>query len=70
MKQITIKPYQFKEIERIIKDDGWFWVGTEGGHFQYEHPTKPGKVTIPHHSKPKDIDRIIVKRIFKQAGLI
>jgi predicted RNA binding protein YcfA (HicA-like mRNA interferase family) len=70
MKQIPIKPYQFRELESIIKKDGWFWVGSEGGHYQYEHKTKPGKVTIPHHSKPKDINTILVKRILIQAGLI
>ena len=48
---------RFKEIEKIILADGW----------QYTHPTKPGKVTIPNHRG--DIAPIIVKQIFKQAGL-
>ncbi|WP_330686155.1 type II toxin-antitoxin system HicA family toxin [uncultured Acetatifactor sp.] len=40
---------------------------TKGSHYQYIHPTKPGKVTIPNH--PGDIAPQIVKQILKQAGL-
>ncbi|MDR3278770.1 MAG: type II toxin-antitoxin system HicA family toxin [Oscillospiraceae bacterium] len=39
----------------------------KGSHYQYVHPTKPGKVTIPFH--PGDIAPIIIKSILKQAGL-
>lgn len=58
---------KFKEIERILLDNGWKLKDTKGSHFQYTHPTKPGKVTIPHH--PGDIPSIIIKSILKQAGL-
>ena len=47
--------------------DGWRLKKTKGSHYQYTHPTKPGKVTIPNHRG--DIAPIIVKQIFKQAGL-
>jgi predicted RNA binding protein YcfA (HicA-like mRNA interferase family) len=58
---------RFKEIEKIILADGWRLKKTKGSHYQYTHPTKPGKVTIPNHRG--DIAPIIVKQIFKQAGL-
>jgi predicted RNA binding protein YcfA (HicA-like mRNA interferase family) len=58
---------RFRELEKIIKSDGWKHVDTRGSHYQYVHPTKPGKVTIPYHAT--DIAPIIVKSILKQAGL-
>lgn len=58
-----------KEIEKIIKKDGWYLVSVEGSHHQYKHPTKCGKVTIAFHSKPKDLKMRDIKSIFKQAGL-
>ena len=58
---------RFREIEKIILADGWQFKQAKGSHFQYTHPEKPGKVTIPKH--PGDIAPKIVKLIFKQAGL-
>ncbi|MDR1284151.1 MAG: type II toxin-antitoxin system HicA family toxin [Opitutaceae bacterium] len=58
------------EIISLITEDGWYPIRTGGGgHRQYFHPTKSGKVTIPFHGKGKDIDRWLVKKIKKQAGL-
>ncbi len=38
-----------------------------GSHYQYKHPTKKGKVTIPNHRG--DIPQRVVNSILKQAGL-
>lgn len=57
----------FKEIEKIIKQDGWKLKNIRGSHNQYIHPNKPGKVTIPHHTG--DIDKKTINSILKQAGL-
>lgn len=57
---------KFRDIERIILDDGWVLVSVVGSHHHYKHATKKGKVTIPRHS---DVSRIVVKSILKQAGL-
>jgi predicted RNA binding protein YcfA (HicA-like mRNA interferase family) len=57
----------FREIEKVIKDDGWFVVSTEGSHHQYKHPVKHGKVTIPFHRG--DIPARVINSILKQAGL-
>lgn len=55
-------------MEKIIMADGWVYKTTRGSHKQFVHPTKPGKVTIPQH--PGDtIDKTLLKRILKQAGL-
>lgn len=58
-----------KEAEAIIKKDGWRLVKIEGSHHQYKHPFKRGKVTIPFHLKPKDLDKKTINSILKQAGL-
>lgn len=57
----------FREIEKIIKKDGWFPTDSDGSHRYYKHPSKPGKVTIPYHSG--DIAPYVVKSIYKRAGL-
>lgn len=57
----------FREIEKILLDDGWVFKSAKGSHYFYKHPSKPGKVTIPHHGG--DIDKKTVKSIFKQAGI-
>jgi len=58
---------KFQEIERIILNDGWRLKSVKGSHYQYIHPAKPGKVTIPYHTG--DIAPVIVRSILKQAGL-
>ena len=58
---------RFREIEKIIKNDGWELYSIVGSHHHYKHPTKKGKVTIPNH--PGDIPMITVKSILKQAGI-
>ena len=58
---------RFREIEKIVLDDGWKLDEIRGSHHQYKHPTKPGKVTIPFHRG--DIPQRVVNSILKQAGL-
>ena len=58
---------RFREIEKMVLDDGWVFKNAKGSHNQYIHPAKPGKVTIPNH--PGDISPVIVKSILRQAGI-
>ena len=37
---------KFHELIRLIEDDGWQMVAQRGSHQQFEHPSKPGKVTV------------------------
>ncbi len=60
-------PYKAKELEKLIKKDGWIFKAQEGSHRHYIHPFKKGKVTIPFHSK--DIAKATEISILKQAGL-
>jgi len=57
----------FREMERIIKTDGWRFKNANGSHYNYVHPAKPGKVTIPFHTG--DIPKIVVKNILRQAKI-
>jgi len=57
----------FKELERKIKADGWSLVDVNGSHYQYRHPVKLGKVTIPRHKG--DLKRSTAESVLMQAGL-
>lgn len=59
---------RFREIEKIVLNDGWELVDVRGSHHQYKHPTKTGKVTIPNHRG--DIPQRVVNSILKQASLL
>ena len=56
-----------RELDKLIKNDGWYLVKQVGSHMQYKHPTKTGKVTIPNHKG--DVDIKTANSILKQAGL-
>ena len=57
----------FKELSKLLLQNGWIHVDTRGSHYQYEHPVKRGKVTIPCHKGDLSIKTVNV--ILKAAGL-
>lgn len=64
---IPVKSYSSREVIRMLEEDGWFLVAVRGDHYQYKHPTKPGKVTVIHPTK--DYKRKTLLSILKQAGI-
>ncbi|MDK3181988.1 type II toxin-antitoxin system HicA family toxin [Clostridioides difficile] len=62
-----MKSYSSRDILKILNADGWYEVNCVGDHHQFKHPTKKGKVTVPHPNK--DLPFRTVKSIFKQAGI-
>lgn len=58
---------QSRELIKMIQADGWYEVAVRGSHHQFKHPTKKGRVTIPHPKK--DLLPNTVKSILKQASL-
>lgn len=57
-----------KDVIKLIKDDGWYQIKANGGsHLQFKHPTKKGRVTVPHPKK--DLDDLTIKSILRQASL-
>jgi predicted RNA binding protein YcfA (HicA-like mRNA interferase family) len=57
-----------RQIISLIERDGWQRVYAKGGHRQYKHPSKKGRVTIAGQAgdevHPKTLNSIL-----KQAGL-
>ena len=57
-----------RDVLKLLNEDGWHLVATEGSHRQYKHATKPGRVTVP--GKPNDdLPPGTLNSILKQAGL-
>ena len=60
-------PVSSADVIRALKRDGWSEVRVKGSHHHFEHPTKPGIVTVPHPKK--DIPRGTLGSIERQAGI-
>jgi predicted RNA binding protein YcfA (HicA-like mRNA interferase family) len=57
-----------RDLLRLLKDDGWYLIVTEGSHRQFKHLTKKGRVTVP--GKPNDdLPHGTLNSILKQSGL-
>ncbi len=56
-----------KALRKELEADGWVVVNIRGSHYQLKHPTKPGRVTLPHPKK--DLPVGTVRNIYKQAGI-
>jgi len=59
---------KFREVIRLIEQDGWRLTRTAGSHRQYAHSVKPGTVTVA--GKPNlDVPAGTLNSILKHAGL-
>jgi len=56
-----------KAVIKALKKDGWIEVDQKGSHRQFRHPTKAGRVTVPH--PVKDLKIGTLKSIEKQSGI-
>jgi predicted RNA binding protein YcfA (HicA-like mRNA interferase family) len=57
-----------RELIRLIESDGWVPVRTKGSHRQFQHPTKPGTVTIAGNPGV-EVPAGTLASALKQAGL-
>lgn len=57
-----------RDVLKLLRDDGWYLVTTEGSHRQFKHPNKSGRVTVSGHPGD-DIHPKTLKSILTQAGL-
>ena len=55
------------DVIRVLEADGWTRVAQKGSHVQLKHPTKPGRVTVPHPKRDLQIGTL--KSIERQSGL-
>ena len=56
-----------RKIIKIMKKSGWYQVAVKGDHYQFKHPERSGRATVPHPKK--DIPLGTLKRIEQQTGL-
>lgn len=56
-----------REVLRRLEADGWRRVGQKGSHMQLKHPTKAGRVTLPHPKR--DLPKGTLKSIERQSGI-
>jgi predicted RNA binding protein YcfA (HicA-like mRNA interferase family) len=57
---------------RELEIAGWVLDRVRGSHHVFKHPTRPGRVVVPHSKKDlskKDLSIGLVAAIRKQAGL-
>lgn len=52
----------------MLKQDGWFQVPAEGGHRQFKHPIKLGRVTVSGNLG-EDMPRGTLASVLRQADL-
>lgn len=57
-----------RALIKLLETDGWVHIGVTGSHHHFKHPTKRGKVTIPHPKK--ELPTGTVRALLKQAGLL
>lgn len=61
---------KYRQLLRMLQDDGWQHERTTGSHMMYVHPTKPGPVVVPAGGKEgQDVPRGTLSSILKQAGM-
>jgi predicted RNA binding protein YcfA (HicA-like mRNA interferase family) len=56
-----------RDVLRALKSAGWEEVVKKGSHVQLKHPTKPGRVTVPHPKR--DLPLGTLRSIERQAGI-
>lgn len=61
-------PVRYRQVRRLVRDDGWILVKQVGSHEQYKHPTKPGRVTIAGNDAC-DVPIDTLKSILAQAQI-
>jgi len=61
----NLKP---REAVRALQRAGYVIHETTGSHVHLKHPDRPGRVTIPYHTR-FDLPKHIVKSIVRQAGM-
>lgn len=61
-----LRGMKVREVSKLLEADGWYRVKARGGHRQFKHPRKPGRVSgKPSH----DLSPGTLNSILKQAGL-
>ncbi len=59
----------YRDIETILRNDGWVWFRSHGSHRNFRHKAKRGVLTIPFHDATVELPPRIVRAIMLRAGL-
>ncbi len=60
------KSLSSRDVQKMLKTDGWVKVGATGDDIQFKHPAKKGRVTL--QDKRKDVPIKTLRSIYRQAG--
>lgn len=63
----TIHTMTSADLIRQLQKAGWTLRAVRGSHHVFQHPQRPGHLTVPHPKK--DLGKGLVHKILKQAGL-
>jgi predicted RNA binding protein YcfA (HicA-like mRNA interferase family) len=55
-----------REVIKRLEAEGWILGHVKGSHFQFNHPQKSGRVTVPHPKKDLPIGTL--RSIYRQVG--
>ncbi len=58
----------YKDIEKILRKNGWYKVRRKGSHNMYKHEGSPLCVSVPDHGK-ESISTGVLKSIERATGL-
>ena len=57
-----------RDVIRRLEADGWYRIKSKGGHRQFKHPVKAGRVTVSGQMSV-DVPIKTLKSIWRQAQL-
>ena len=56
-----------RELIKQLEAAGWMLRSVRGSHHVFQHPSRPGHVSVPHPKK--DLGVGLVHKLLKEAGL-
>jgi predicted RNA binding protein YcfA (HicA-like mRNA interferase family) len=61
---------KYRDLLRLMRDDGWKHMRTNGSHMMFEHAKKRGPVVVPAGGKEgQDVPQGTLNSILKQTKL-
>ncbi|HEY6440446.1 MAG TPA: type II toxin-antitoxin system HicA family toxin [Acetobacteraceae bacterium] len=67
LKSVYLLGVNTRDVIRMIERAGWVHVASRGSHWQFTHPVRPGRVTVPHPKR--DVPIGTLRSIERQAGV-
>lgn len=64
---------KYRDLERLMRQDGWEWDRSrrgKGSHRVFRHPNKPNIIVLPFHGRNTDVAPGLLGEILREAGLL